>query len=129
MSQEIEIILTRHWGSLLKVPVFLVDAEGNLIYSNEAAEPLLGQPFSQIGDMSANVWSTAFKITDADGLPLEPSELPLTIALTERRLAYRDFWATALDNVRRHIETACVPLISADGRLLGAVALFWEIEE
>ena len=129
MSQhEIEIILCRHFASHLQTPVFLVDPEGNLLYYNEPAEPILGRRFSETGAMSVEEWSTAFKATDEDDIPLKPDELPLSIALTERRPANKKFWIVGLDNVRRYIETTGLPIIGQSGGFLGAVAFFWELE-
>jgi PAS domain-containing protein len=130
MSQlEIENILCRHWASHLQTPVFLVDPEGNLLFYNEAAEPLLGRRFAETGTMSAAEWSTAFHITDENDVPIKPAELPLSIALAEKRPAHRRFWTIGLDNKRRFIETTCLPLIGQADRFLGAVAFFWELND
>jgi PAS domain-containing protein len=128
-QQEIEIILCRHWASHLQTPVFLVDPEGTLLYYNEPAESILGRRFAETGPMSAAEWSTAFKATDDKDVPLEPDELPLAIALAERRPAHKRFWIVGLDNVRRYIETTGLPIIGQADRFLGAVAFFWELNE
>ncbi len=127
-QQEIEIILSRHWASHLQTPVFLVDPEGNLLFYNEAAESILGRRFAETGTMSAAEWSTAFKTTDDNGLPISPDKLPLSIALAERRPANLRFWIVGLDNDRRYIETTAIPLIGHANRFLGAVALFWGLK-
>ena len=130
MSQEVlEIVLCRHWASNLNSPIFLVDSEGNLIFYNEAAEPLIGVRFAEAGEMSAEVWSTAFAIADDDGNLLTPEELPLWISLTQQRPAHRQFIAVGLDNIKRSIETTCFPLINRSGKMLGAVAVFWDLGE
>ncbi len=127
-QQEIETILCRHWASHLQSPIFLVDPQGNLLYYNEAAEPILGRRFAETGTMSAAEWSTAFKATDENNVPLSPEKLPLYIALVERRMAHKKFWIIGLDNQRRYIETTGLPLIGQAGRFLGAVAFFWELQ-
>jgi len=128
-QQEIELILSRHWASNLGTPIFLVDPQGNLLYYNEPAETILGRRFAETGEMSAEEWSTIFKITDEDHNLLEPEELPLNIALTERRPAHRRLWLSGLDNVQRHIKTTCFPLVGQADRYLGAIALFWEVDD
>lgn len=128
-QQEIEIILTRHWASHLTTPIFLVDPEGNLLYFNEAAEYILGRRFAETGKMGIDEWSIAFKMADDDNVPLSREELPLTIALTECRPVHRSLWLVGLDKVRRHIRTTCIPLIGQSERFMGAVALFWEMED
>lgn len=127
MQQEIETILCRHWASHLQTPVFLVDPDGNLLYYNEAAEPILGRRFAETGEMSAAVWGTAFSTTDENGDPVQPDELPLSVALAEKRPANLRFWIVGLDNDRRYIETTAIPLIGQANRFLGAVAFFWEL--
>jgi len=128
-QQEIEIILTRHWASHLSTPIFIVDPQGDLLYYNEGAEYILGRRFSETGKMGADEWAVAFKMSDDNNVRLKREELPLTIALTECRPVHRTLWLVGLDKVRRHISTTCVPLIGQADRFLGAVALFWEMEE
>lgn len=127
-QQEIETILCRHLASHLQTPIFIIDPEGNLIFFNEPAEPILGRRFAETGTMSAAEWSTAFKFTYDNDVPVMPNELPLSIALTERRPAHGRLWLVGLDNIQRCIETTCLPLIGQADRFLGAVAFFWELE-
>lgn len=127
-QNEIEIILCRHWASYLETPIFLVDTVGNLLYYNEPAEKILGQRFSETGEMPAEVWGSIFELTSEDRTLLKPEELPLSIALAERRPIHMKLWLTGLDNVERYIQTTCFPLIGQADRFLGAVALFWEME-
>ena len=126
-QQEIETILCRHWASHLQTPVFLVDPDGNLLFYNESAEPILGLRFAETGTMSAAEWSTAFRATDENNTAIKPEELPLSIALTERQPAHLRFWIVGFDNDRRYIETTALPLIGHADRFLGAVAFFWEL--
>jgi PAS domain-containing protein len=127
--QEIETILCRHWASHLQTPVFLVDPDGNLLFYNEPAELILGRRFAETGTMSAAEWSTAFKATDDNDVPLRPDELPLSVALAERQPAHKRFWIVGLDHDRRYIETTALPLIGQADRFLGAVAFFWELND
>jgi PAS domain-containing protein len=127
--QEIETILCRHWASHLQTPVFLVDPEGNLLFYNEPAELILGRRFAETGAMSAAEWSTAFKATDDNDVPIRPDELPLSVALSERQPAHKRFWIVGLDHDRRYIETTALPLIGQADRFLGAVAFFWELND
>jgi PAS domain-containing protein len=128
-QEEIEIVLSRHWVSNLSVPMFLVDSEGNLIFFNEAAEPLLGLHFAEVGTMKAEDWSTTFAITDVDEGLIPQDELPLWIALNKQKPAHRRFNTVGLDNVERIVETTCFPLISRDGTMHGAIAVFWHITD
>jgi len=125
MSQPVELILVRHLGSRLIVPVFLVDPDGTLVYFNEAAEQVLGRRFEDAGAMSFDEWTTAFSVRQG-GRALEIDELPLVRALRERRPAHAVFDITGLDGAVRSIDVTAFPIEGQGGTRLGAVALFWE---
>lgn len=126
-QQEIEVILSRHLAEYLAMPIFLVNPQGDLIFYNEPAEAILGKRYNETGSMPATEWSIVFHPMDHDGSPIPPQELPLMIALTQRRPAHRNFWIRGLDGAAREIELTAFPLIGQAGRFLGAIAIFWEI--
>jgi len=126
-QHEIEMILVRQLASYLTMPIFVVDPEGMLIFYNEPAELILGRRFEETGEMPISGWSTIFEPTDEGGVPIAPKELPLAIALAERRPAHRVLWIRGLDNVQRQVEATCFPLIGQAHRYLGAIAIFWEV--
>ena len=129
MAHPIQIILTRQLAGYLSVPTFLVDPKGTLLFYNEPAEVLLGRRFDETGAMPAEEWSTIFAPVDLEGQPIPPAELPLMIALDERRPAYARFFILGLNGVRRHLEVVAIPILGIQGEFLGAVALFWELSE
>src|SRR5689334_13977903 len=127
MAQKpIELILTRHLASSLGMPVFLVDADGTLVFYNEPAERVLGMRFEETGEMPASQWATAWSPTDRDGAPLCPDQVPLMSTFVEQRPAHGSLFIRGLDGQRRHIEVTAVPLIDAGNEMVGAVAFFWE---
>lgn len=127
MSQKpIEVILTRQLASTLAMPVFLVDPAGTMLFYNEPAERVLGMRFDETGEMPADEWSTLWACTEDDGRPVPPEQLPLMIAIAERRAVHRGFCIRGLDGTRRRIEATAFPLMRAPGQVLGAVVLFWE---
>ena len=125
-QREIEVILTRQLASYLVLPIFIVDPEGTLLFYNEPAEAILGRRFEETGEMPVAEWGQIFVATDVDGTPLPVHELPLTIALRQRRPAHRRLIIRGLDMVRREIEVTAFPIVGQADRHLGAVALFWE---
>jgi len=128
-SGEETLDLARRFGETLNVPVFLVDTEGNLLFYNQAAGVVLGRTFEDTGPMTASVWSRIFVPTDEAGSPLLPESLPLMIALTENRPSAGSLWIQGIDNILRHIKVAAFPLLSSEGQNLGAMAVFWELED
>jgi PAS domain-containing protein len=124
-----EIGLARALAQSLVLPMFIVDEEGNLLFYNEPAEVILGERFSDTGEMKASVWSRLFIPTEEDGSPLAPELLPLMITLSEHKPAHKRFAIKNLENVSRVIEVTSFPLLGAADRFLGAVAIFWEVPE
>ena len=104
MGQPIQIILIRRLAEYLSVPLFLVDANGDLLFYNEPAETILVRRFDETGAVSANEWSAAFTPEDSDGNAIPPEDVPLMITITRKRPAYNRFFIRGLDGVRRHVE-------------------------
>lgn len=127
-QKDIEIILARQLASYLAAPIFIVDPDGTLVYYNESAELILGKRYDETGEMKISTWAAIFKPMDEKGEPLDPDVLPLVIAIKERRLAHSNFWIRGLDNTLRQIQVTGFPLVAQADRLLGAVAILWEIK-
>ena len=126
--KDIELILLRQWASYLQMPVFLANAQGDLLFYNEAAERLVGVRFDEAGEMPAARIARMFKTKRDDGSPMPPEELPLTIALTERRPSHGVVRYEGLDGASRKVEVTAVPLNAQGDRNLGAVVFFWEAD-
>lgn len=127
-QREIEVILSRQLASYLSTPVFIVDQSGTLVFYNEPAEEILGLRFEETGEMPRDEWITAATAADDAGNPIPRENLPLMIALTERRPVHGHFWITGDDGVRRCIATTAFPIVGQAGRNLGAMAIFWELQ-
>lgn len=125
-QQEIEVILSRHLAEYLAMPIFIVNPEGDLMFYNEQAESILGRRYNETGPMPASVWSTAFHPVDEEGNSIPPQELPLMIAIRERRPAHKIFRIRGMDGDMRRIEVTALPLIGQANRFLGGIAIFWE---
>ena len=128
-QKEIETILSRQLASYLSIPIFLVDTNGNLLFYNESAEPVLGKRFEESGPLTMEEWSRIFELRDQDHELIPPENAPLAIALNERRPVHRTVWLCGLDGVERLIQATCLPIIGQAGRFLGAIAFFWEAED
>ena len=127
VPKEVEMILARQLASYLALPMFLVDPNGTLIYFNEPAETILGVRFQETGEMPAGEWGTVFNPHDDHGQVITPDMLPLIIAVTTRHPAHSTFWITAADASRHNIEVTAIPVIGQSDRVLGAMAIFWEV--
>ena len=122
----VELILMRQCASSLAMPIWLMGENVDLLYYNEPAEPILGRRFDEAGEMPGEALSTMFQTTAEDGSPLKAEDLPINIALKERRPAHRWFRIRGLDGIWRKIEVTAFPIEGQGERHLGAVAIFWE---
>jgi len=128
-QRNLVLILARNFAAQLATAVFLVDAEGTVIYYNEAAERALGRRFIEGHGMPASEWSTVFAPRDhaGDHLPLE--QIPLGIAIVRRQPAHGVLQIRGADGVERRIEVAAFPLFAHSEDFVGAIAIFWEFGE
>jgi len=122
------LIMARDFASRLATATFLVDPDGGLIYFNEAAEAVLGQPFVEGRTMHADEWASAFEPEDEDGRPVPLESLPLGVSLTRRQPAHGSLRIVGRDGVPRTIEVTGLPLFAHAGEFVGAMAIFWEPE-
>jgi PAS domain-containing protein len=129
MALPIQIILIRQLAGYLRVPLFLADPNGDLLFYNEPAEAIVGLRFEETGAIPAKTWSSIFKQMDEHGQRIPPEDLPLMIALTTRRPAYKRFYIHGMDGVRRYVEVSAIPIVGLQGEFLGATALLWEVDE
>jgi PAS domain-containing protein len=129
MALPIQIILIRQLAGYLRVPLFLADPKGDLLFYNEPAEAIVGLRFEETGAIPAKTWTSMFKPIDEQGQPIPPEDLPLMIALATRRPAYKRFYIRGMNGVRRHIEASTLPIVGLQGEFLGATSWFWEVEE
>src|SRR5207245_6364500 len=110
-QREIVLILARQLASDLAIPLLLVDAEGETIFFNEAAERLLGLRFDEIEEMSIEDRARLFAFRDEELVqPLHPT-LTEPSGLRRRRSAPAAFVASAgrgdwrCSGLRRHSRT------------------------
>ncbi len=128
-AYEIEIILNRQLADCLSIPVFITDTNGNLIFYNEPAEEILGNRFEDTGEMPVEKWSTDFKPVDELGVPLLPDDLPLVKTLKNCLPYHKNFCIENLKGKIEKISVTSYPIIGRTGKMLGAVAIFWKLEE
>lgn len=127
MAQHpVEVILAQRLLAHLAMPGFLVDADGAMLFYNDAAEDVIGLRYDETGSVPMAAWATALAPRDEDGRPLAAEETPVVVALTSRRPVHRSMRLRGLDGVDRTVTGTAVPLEGQGGRHLGVLALFWE---
>ena len=128
IQREVEIILIRRWASYITQPIFLIGADGELLYYNEAAGALLGRDYDESGSMMADHLSEIFATVTEEGSPLPAESLPIVRALRNREAAHGFLRFVGLDGVIRNIEVTALPLTGQAGRFLGVLTAFWEVD-
>jgi PAS domain-containing protein len=125
-QKNIALILARQLASALGLPMFLTDAEGGLVFYNEAAEEVLRRTFAETGEIGAREWTEMLEPESLDGKPLAFEERPSGIALTQRRPHHDDIRITTFEGTKREIEVTAMPLFTSEEDFLGVLTIFWE---
>ena len=126
-TKSIQIILARQLASSIAAPILLVDAEGTLVYYNEAAEAIFNQRFDETGEMPPEEWTVRIAATDEQRKPVEPDDRAMMRAIHERHPVTQTLWLRRSDGEWRHVHATAVPLIGERDTLFGAMSIFWEI--
>jgi PAS domain-containing protein len=127
-QKALALIVARELAANLATPMFLIDAAGDLVFYNEAAEQIIGKPFAELGTISSIEWGEMLHLAQPDGAPLRRRDSPPGIAFMQRRPAHSTLRATAFDGVDRVLEVTAYPLFAKADEMHGVVAIFWEIE-
>jgi PAS domain-containing protein len=128
-SKHLVLILAREFASNLATPTAIADEEGRLVFYNEAAEEVIGGPFSEIGEVDLDEWTTSFAPRTAEGDPLPAEQRPARIAFDERRAAHERFRITSRDGVDRDVAVTAFPLFAHADEFVGIVVIFWREEQ
>jgi PAS domain-containing protein len=124
-QKHLVLILAREFASNLATPTLIADADGTLVFYNEAAEEVVGHSFAESGEIPLDEWTSSFSPRDAQGRPLPPERRPARIALDERRAAHERFRITSRDGVDRDVAVTAFPLFAHADEFVGVVAIFW----
>ena len=123
--KHLVLILAREFASNLATPMLIADAEGTLVYYNEAAEDVVGRPFAELGELPVDDFTTSFEPRTDDDEPLDADERLVRIALDERRAEHRRFTITDPDGAVREVSVTAFPLFAHADEFVGVVGIFW----
>lgn len=124
--KSLVLILARELASNLATPIYIADADENLVYFNEPAEKIAGRSFAETGEIPIVEWVEMLAPAATNGSPLRREEMPGGIASRERRPAHASLRITGLDGRVREIATTAFPLFGPDGEFHGIMVIFWE---
>jgi PAS domain S-box-containing protein len=124
-QKHLILILARELASNLATPTLIADAEGTLVFYNEAAEEITGLPFAEAGEMPIDDWTTSFEPRTPTGERLPAENRPTRIALDEQRPTHQSFRVTSADGVERSVAVTALPLFAHSEEFVGILAIFW----
>jgi PAS domain-containing protein len=128
-SHNLVLILARDFASRLATPTVLLDADGAILYFNEAAEPLLGRKFVEGERIPEATWLAAFRPVDDQGVEIPADRRPIGSVLGSRKPAHGSLHMTGMDGARHAIEITAFPLFARAEEFVGVIAIFWEDDE
>lgn len=128
-QKALALIVARELAANLATPMFLIDATGNLVFYNDAAEGIIGKPFAELGTISAMTWGEMLQLTHPDGRPMRRRDTPPGVAFFQRKPAHATMCATAFDGVVHTVEVTAYPLFAKADEMHGVVAIFWDTEQ
>jgi PAS domain-containing protein len=126
-QKQLLLILAREFTSNLSTPSLIADADGTLVFYNEAAEAVVGKRFAETGELPLEEWLQTFEPRTTDSKPLPAERRPAHIALVERRPAHERYLITSTDGVEREVEVTAFPLYAHTEEFVGIVAIFWRV--
>ena len=124
---DLVLIVARSFATKLATPTLIIDAQGDLVYFNDAAAEVLGTSYLDIGTLDASRWQELFAPRTLDEEPLTAEQTPGGMALLERRPVHDSFAFRGLDGREREITVTAFPLFSHPDEVVGVVSIFWEL--
>jgi hypothetical protein len=119
------MIMAQGMMAHLVTPAFLVNRAATLVFFNAPASRLLGVAYEDAGALPHEDWAGRLSPADAEGEPLPLGELPVSIALSEGRPAYRAMRILGADGSRKSVEAIAFPIVGRTGPT-GALAIYWD---
>lgn len=127
-QKPVELILLRQFATHLGLPVILFDADGALVFYNDPAAELMGFATNPPGEQPLLEYSASIRPSHPDGSPIAPEDLPVAVALRQRRPQQAQLCVEDRSGARHLITTTALPLDGQSGVPLGAMSIFWEEE-
>lgn len=126
-QKSLTLIRAREVATNLSIPISVLDRDGSIVFFNGAAEVMHGLTFEEAGELSAAEWPQLFAPAKPDGTPMSLGELPVGVALLERRPVHETIRFTGADGVTHEISVTAFPLMGREDELHGAMAIFWSV--
>ena len=127
-QRNVALILARELAVNLSTPMWIWDEQGELVFYNEHVLEILGSRSADVG-VGKLEELPQFVPTDLDGNPMDVDDLPSAIAIKQQRPSQQKLRFVGLDGVKRTVSVTAFPLFARGGEFVGAVSVFWEVED
>lgn len=108
---------------LLPVAIYTTDAEGKIVFYNEAAAEFWGvRP-----QLNSDQWCGSWRLFTPDGERLSHDACPMALTLKSGEPVCGEAVAERPDGTRRHFQAYPHPLRDKSGRLIGAINLLADV--
>lgn len=123
MARPVELILARNLISGISLAALLCDADGTIVFFNDAAGELLGQRFDETGSLSLDEWTLTFGAAECRRAGADDNG-PLSRAVRDGLPVHNRICLRAR-NEHSEVELSTVPLCTVEG-FKGAIILLWQ---
>ena len=128
-QRNLTLILARSFASQLATAVFLLDVEGTVIFYNEAAERLIGEPFVEGAGLRMDEWMARRRPLDEEGNEVPVESLPLGMTMLKREPAYGVGRFRRGDGEYQRFANVTFPLFAHTEDFVGVMAMAWHLDE
>jgi PAS domain-containing protein len=125
VQKHLVLILAREFASNLSTPTLVADADGQLVFYNDAAAAVTGQTFAENGEMPLDEWVATFEPRIQGGEALPAARRPTRIALDDHQPAHERLRIVSRDGEEREVSVSAFPLFAHEDEFVGVVAIFW----
>lgn len=125
--QPLLLVQARNLITNLALPALLTDADGQLLFFNDAAAALLGRGFEEVGRLPREDWAHEVGPLDDQGRALLADSAPIVSALRSGRPGHGRFRARLGETGVAEVEVSALPLLEP-GYFEGALVVFWPVE-
>jgi PAS domain-containing protein len=128
-AKSLPLILARELAANLSTAMFLLDANGTLVYFNDAAETIIGRSFAELGEIAANEFGEVLHMATPGGETIRRRDSPAGVAFLQHRPSHQVLYVTGYDEKRRLVEATAYPLLGAAKEMHGVVSVFWQLPD
>ena len=125
--KSLVLIRAKHLAESVTTPMLIIDANGTIVFYNDAAGVLFDVAFNDLGQLTANEWQTKFNVRDRYDNVFPLDAMPGWIELQKQRVdKIGHVRLTTLAGEDKFLAAVAFPLFTSQQQFEGGMVLFWE---